>query len=45
VCCPEEIAYFNHWIDADQLRALAQPLAKNGYGQYLLGLLKHGRIA
>jgi glucose-1-phosphate thymidylyltransferase len=45
VCCPEEIAYFNHWIDADQLRALAAPLAKNGYGQYLLGLLKHGRIA
>ena len=45
VCCPEEIAYFNHWIDADQLRALAQPLAKNGYGQYLFGLLKHGRIA
>ena len=45
VCCPEEIAYFNHWIDAAQLRALAQPLAKNGYGQYLLGLLKHGRIA
>ena len=45
VCCPEEIAYFNQWIDADQLRALAAPLAKNGYGQYLLGLLKHGRIA
>jgi glucose-1-phosphate thymidylyltransferase len=45
VCCPEEIAYFNQWINADQLRALAQPLAKNGYGQYLLGLLKHGRIA
>ncbi|HOV96271.1 MAG TPA: glucose-1-phosphate thymidylyltransferase RfbA [Thermomonas sp.] len=45
VCCPEEIAYFNQWIDADQLRALATPLAKNGYGQYLLGLLKHGRIA
>ena len=45
VCCPEEIAYFNGWIDAGQLRALAQPLAKNGYGQYLLGLLEHGRIA
>lgn len=45
VCCPEEIAYFNGWIDADQLRALAAPLAKNGYGEYLLGLLKHGRIA
>ena len=45
VSCPEEIAYFNGWIDADQLRELARPLAKNGYGQYLLGLLEHGRIA
>jgi glucose-1-phosphate thymidylyltransferase len=45
VCCPEEIAYFNGWIDADQLRALAAPLSKNGYGQYLLGLLQHGRVA
>ena len=44
VCCPEEIAWYNGWIDADQLRALAQPLAKNGYGQYLLGLLEHGRV-
>ena len=44
VCCPEEIAYFNGWIDDDQLRALAAPLAKNGYGQYLLGLLDHGRV-
>jgi glucose-1-phosphate thymidylyltransferase len=39
VCCPEEIAYVNGWIDAAQLEALAKPLAKNGYGQYLLGLL------
>ena len=45
VSCPEEIAYFNGWIDADQLRELARPLAKNGYGQYLLGLLEHGRVA
>ena len=44
VCCPEEIAYFNGWIDAGQLRELARPLAKNGYGQYLLSLLEHGRI-
>ncbi len=44
VCCPEEIAFHNGWIDADQLRALAAPLAKNGYGQYLLSLLEHGRI-
>ena len=44
VCCPEEIAFHNGWIDAEQLRALAMPLAKNGYGQYLLSLLEHGRI-
>ena len=30
---------FTPWRDPDQLRALARPLAKNGYGQYLLGLL------
>ena len=44
VCCPEEIAYFNGWIDAGQLRELARPLAKNGYGHYLLSLLEHGRV-
>jgi glucose-1-phosphate thymidylyltransferase len=44
VCCPEEIAYFNQWIDEAQLRALAAPLAKSGYGQYLLSLLEHGRV-
>ena len=40
VACPEEIAYRQQWIDTNQLEALAQPLAKNGYGQYLLSLLK-----
>lgn len=40
VACPEEIAYRGGWIDADQLARLAQPLIKNGYGQYLLQLLK-----
>jgi glucose-1-phosphate thymidylyltransferase len=44
VCCPEEIAFFNGWIDAAQLRELATPLAKNGSGQYLLGLLEHARM-
>jgi glucose-1-phosphate thymidylyltransferase len=39
VACPEEIAFRKGFIDADQLRALANPLAKNGYGQYLLLLL------
>ena len=45
VCCPEEIAFFNGWIDAAQRPELARPLAKNGYGQYLLGLVEQGRIA
>src|SRR5690606_31096056 len=45
VCCPEEIAWGNGWIDDAQLRALAEPLAKNGYGQYLLRLLEHGPVA
>jgi glucose-1-phosphate thymidylyltransferase len=40
VACPEEIAYGLKWIDANALQKLAAPLAKNGYGQYLLGLLK-----
>ncbi|HET6436108.1 MAG TPA: glucose-1-phosphate thymidylyltransferase RfbA [Xanthomonadaceae bacterium] len=45
VCCPEEIAYSNGWIDGARLCELARPLAKNGYGQYLLGLLDHGHVA
>jgi glucose-1-phosphate thymidylyltransferase len=40
VACPEEIAFRNKWIDAAKLEQLAQPLAKNGYGQYLLRVLK-----
>jgi glucose-1-phosphate thymidylyltransferase len=40
VACPEEIAYRQQWINAAQLIALAQPLAKNGYGQYLLRVLE-----
>lgn len=39
VSCPEEIAYRKGYISANQLEALAQPLSKNGYGQYLLRLL------
>ena len=39
VACPEEIAYAHRWIDAAQIQKLAAPLAKNGYGQYLLSLL------
>lgn len=40
VACPEEIAYRQGWIDAAALQKLAAPLAKNGYGNYLLNLLK-----
>jgi glucose-1-phosphate thymidylyltransferase len=40
VACPEEIAFRQGWISPEQLEALAQPLARNGYGQYLLSLLK-----
>jgi glucose-1-phosphate thymidylyltransferase len=40
VACPEEIAFRQGWINVEQLTALADPLKKNGYGQYLLSLLK-----
>jgi len=41
VSCVEEIAYHMGYIDASQLEELAKPLIKNGYGQYLLDILKH----
>ncbi|AKU14068.1 glucose-1-phosphate thymidylyltransferase [Azoarcus sp. CIB] len=40
IACPEEIAWRAGWIDAAQLAELAKPLAKNGYGQYLLRVLE-----
>jgi glucose-1-phosphate thymidylyltransferase len=40
VACPEEIAFAQQWIDAAAVHKLAAPLAKNGYGQYLLNLVK-----
>lgn len=40
IACPEEIVWRNGWINDEQLRELAEPLSKNQYGEYLLGLLK-----
>ncbi len=40
VACPEEIAYRSGWIDAAQLEALAAPMLKNSYGQYLMRVLR-----
>jgi len=44
VCCPEEIAYGQGWISDAELEALAAPLLKNGYGQYLHTLLQRGIV-
>lgn len=43
VACPEEISFLKGWIDEQQIRRLAQPLLKSGYGEYLLELLARGR--
>jgi len=42
ICCPEEVAYFQGWIGAEELERLAHPFRKNGYGEYLLRLLELG---
>lgn len=42
VACPEEIAFTRGWIDATQLEKLAHPYKGNGYGEYLINLLRHG---
>ena len=44
ICCPEEIAFEQNWIDARELKALAEPLTKNSYGDYLLNLIKRGYV-
>ncbi len=41
LCCPEELVWRNGWIGNSELEALARPLAKSGYGRYLLDLLEH----
>ena len=45
IACPEEIAWRLGYIDARRLEQLGNSLAKNGYGQYLLGLLRDGSVA
>jgi glucose-1-phosphate thymidylyltransferase len=40
IACLEEIAYNNKWISKEQVLEIAKPLAKNGYGQYLIDLIK-----
>jgi glucose-1-phosphate thymidylyltransferase len=45
IACPEEIAYRQGFIDAEQLERLAQPISKSGYGQYLLALLREPYFA
>jgi glucose-1-phosphate thymidylyltransferase len=40
IACPEEIAFHQKWIDADKVAALARPLIKSGYGQYLLKVIR-----
>ena len=45
VGCPEEVAWRQGWISAEQLEQLARPLQKSGYGSYLLSLLQEGHDA
>jgi glucose-1-phosphate thymidylyltransferase len=43
ICCPEAIAWNNGWIDDAQLRSIAEPLVKSGYGRFLLRILERGK--
>jgi glucose-1-phosphate thymidylyltransferase len=45
IACPEEIAYRQGFINAEQLEKLAAPIAKSGYGQYLMALLREPYFA
>ena len=43
ISCPEEIAFYKNWITLDELEELANPMSKNGYGQYLMRIIKESR--
>jgi len=43
IACPEEIAYRHGWIDAEQVLKLAEPIRKNGYGQYLISVIQESQ--
>jgi glucose-1-phosphate thymidylyltransferase len=45
ISCPEEIAFRNGYIDAEQLQRLADPMVKNGYGEYLMDLVREARFS
>jgi glucose-1-phosphate thymidylyltransferase len=45
IACPEEIAYHNGWIDRAALEALAQPLLKSGYGEYLMRVAREAEAS
>lgn len=44
IACPEEIAFKNQWISSEALEKLADPMLKNGYGQYLMSLIKDQNV-
>ncbi|MEO9457509.1 MAG: glucose-1-phosphate thymidylyltransferase RfbA [Lentilitoribacter sp.] len=43
IACPEEIAFRNGWIDQAKLEGLAEPMLKNGYGQYIMGIIQESQ--
>ncbi len=44
IACPEEIAFHKQWIDETTMEKLAEPMLKNGYGKYLMQVLRQGRL-
>jgi glucose-1-phosphate thymidylyltransferase len=43
IACPEEIAFCKNWISAEAMEKMAEPMLKNGYGQYLMQVLREHR--